>query len=103
MIIFLRNVIEKIHKEFIIGKEFNTAFRYLGLDLKEHNDHILLDQTHYIDSLNTVNIKDENLSIYDTLQSAIGKSIWTSGQMRPDISFDVCQLATNLKMQPFLM
>ena len=94
---FFRNVIEKIHNQFIIGKEFNTAFRYLGLDLKEYKDHILLDQTHYIDSLNTVNIKDENLSIHDKLQSAIGKLIWISGQMRPDISFDVCQLATNLK------
>ena len=94
---FFRNVIEKIHNEFIIGKEFNTAFRYLGLDLKEHKDHILLDQAHYIDSLNTVNIKDENLSIHDTLQSAIGKLIWIIGLTRPDISFDVCQLATNLK------
>ena len=92
-----RNVIEKIHNQFIIGKEFNIAFRYLGLDLKEHKGHILLDQTHYIDSLNTVNIKDENLSIHDTLQSAIEKLIWISGQTRPDISFDVCQLATNLK------
>ena len=69
---FFRNVIEKIHNHFIIGKEFNTAFRYLGLDLKEHKDHILLVQMHYIDSLNTVNIKDENLSIHDMLQSAIG-------------------------------
>ena len=94
---FFRNVIEKIHNQFIIGKEFNTAFRYLGLDLKEHKDHLLLDQTHYIDSLNTVNIKDEYLSIHDTLQSVIGKLIWISGQTKPDISFDVCQLATNLK------
>ena len=47
--------------------------------------------------MNTVNIKDENLSIHDTLQSAIGELIWISGQTRLDISFDLCKLATNLK------
>ena len=31
-----------------MGKEYNTAFHYLGLDLKEHRNYISLDQTHYI-------------------------------------------------------
>ena len=50
-----------------MGKECNTAFRYLGLDLKEHKNYISLDQTHYIKLLDTVNLKDETLCIHDTL------------------------------------
>ena len=56
-----------------MGKKCNTDFRYLGLDLKGHRNYISLDQTHYIKLLDTVNLKDENLSIHDTLQSTIGK------------------------------
>ena len=44
-----------------------------------------------------MNIKDDNLCIHDTFQSVIGKLIWIRGQTRPDICFDVCHLASNLK------
>ena len=69
----------------------------MGLDLEEQRNYISLDQTHYTKLLDTVNFKNENLSIHDTLESTIGKLIWISGQTRPDISFDVCHLASNLK------
>ena len=38
----------KYTEKFTVGKEYNTAFHYLGLDLKEHRNYISLDQTHYI-------------------------------------------------------
>ena len=80
-----------------MGKECNTAFRYLSLDLKEHKYCISLNQTHCIKLLDTVNPRDEDLCIHDTLQSTIGKLIWVSGQNRPDISFDMCHLASHLE------
>ena len=92
-----KNIISRIREKFTVGKECNNAFRNLRLDLKEHKYCISLDQTHYIKLLDTVNFKDENLCIHDTLQSTIGKPIWISGQTRPNISFDVCHLASNLK------
>ena len=94
---FFNDIISKIHEKFTVGKECNTAFCYLGLDLEEQRNYISLDQTHYTKLLDTVNFKNENLSIHDTLESTIGKLIWISGQTRPDISFDVCHLASNLK------
>ena len=94
---FFQELIPKIRKKFTVGKECNTAFRYLGLDLKENNNGISLNQSYYINLLNIVNIKDENLCIHDTLQSVIGKLIWICGQTRPDICFDVCHLVSNLK------
>ena len=35
-------------------------------------------------------------SVSDIIQSVIGKLLWVSGQARPDISFEVSQLATNI-------
>ena len=39
---FFRNVIKKIQNQFIIGKEFNTAFRYLALDLRSPRSYIVI-------------------------------------------------------------
>ena len=35
---FLKDIISKIREKFTVGKEYNTASRYLGLDLKEHKN-----------------------------------------------------------------
>ena len=40
---------------------------------------------------------DNEINSKDLLQSQIGKLLWMSGQTRPDIAFDVCQLGTNFK------
>ena len=40
---------------------------------------------------------DNESNSNDLLQSEIGKLLWRSGQTRPDIPFDVCQLGTNFK------
>ena len=63
---FFKNVISKIHGNFTVEKECNTAFQYLGLDLKEHKNCISLDQTH-IKLLDTINHKNEKLCIHDAL------------------------------------
>ena len=47
-------------------------------------------------SLNQTLIKNRN-TISDTVQSAVGKLLWVCGQTRPDISFEVYLLATNIK------
>ena len=96
MNIFSKISFPKYVKSLQWGKNV-IAFRYLGLDLKEHKNSISLDQTQYIKLLDIVNLKDEHLCIHDKSQSTIGKLIWISGQTRPDISFDVCHLASNLK------
>ena len=57
---FLKYTISEIHEKFTVGKVCNTAFRYLGFDLKKHKNYISLDQTHYNKLLYTVNLKDEH-------------------------------------------
>ena len=40
---FFKDTIFKIREKFTVGKECNTVFHYLGLDLKEHRNYISLD------------------------------------------------------------
>ena len=60
---------------------------------------ITLDQIHYINLLQSLNQKliSNRNTISDIVQSAVEKLFWVCGQTRPDISFEVCQLATNIK------
>ena len=86
-------------KIFLTGKTSKNAFRYLGLELNQNIQNITLDQIHYINLLQSINQKliTNRNTISDIVQSAVGKLLWVCGQTRPDISFEVCQLATNIK------
>ena len=86
-------------KIFVIGKTSKNAFRYLGLELNQNIQNITLDQIRYINLLQSLNqnlINNRN-TISGIIQSAVGKLLWVCGQTRPNLSFEVCQLATNIK------
>ena len=93
-------IITKLHNYFIIGKENSTPFRHLGLNLSENSmKNIFLDQNDYISKLVKVSNVDNSTSMPDEMRSTVGKLLWVSTKTRPDISFDVCQLAyPQLKM-----
>ena len=84
---------------FLTGKTSKNAFRYLGLELNQNIQNITLDQIHYINLLQSINQKliTNRNTTSDIVQPAVGKLLWVCGQTRPDISFEVCQLATNIK------
>ena len=96
-----------ISKETLhIGRTKNTMFNFLGLKLNQTNEGITVDQYDYIRSLEMIKIdpskeRDLNQSLTlietDLLQSKIGQLLWINNQTRPDIGFEVCQIASNLK------
>lgn len=103
-ICFKETVIPKLRETFKIGNEESSNFKYLGLDIHQNNKDVYIDQNNYINSLSLIKIEqtrkdDELLSKkeQDELRSRIGQFLWISSQTRPDISYDVCILATNFK------
>ena len=103
---FKQTVISQLKETFHIGKIENTIFNFLGLKLNQINEGITVDQYDYTRSLEMIKIdpsrkRDLNqpLTLIETdlLQSKIGHLLWINNQTCPDIGFEVCQIASNLK------
>ena len=104
--LFENNVIEKFKNIFEIGKEMTRSFRYLGLAIEQSTDCITVDQNSYSKSIKPIEISKErsNQKTYPLgkeeigkLRILIGQLNWLATQTRPDLLFDCCQLASNLK------
>ena len=88
----------EIAKLFHNWKRKFIPLQYLCLNLSENSmKNIFLDQNDYISQLVKVSNIDNSTSIPDKMRSTEGKLLWISTQTRPDISFDVCQLANRIK------
>ena len=94
---FETNFISKLQKTFMIGKENQSIFQYLGINLKENDSKITIDEINFAENLKPINQIHNNKDTKDIIQAHIGKLLWMSCQTRPDIAFDVCQLGTNFK------
>ena len=96
---FSKDITPAFCKIFIIGKTSKNTFCYLGLGLNQNLQNITLDQIHYINLLQSLNQKliNNGNTISDIAQSAVGKLLWVCCHTRRDISFEVCQLAADIK------
>ena len=102
---FHSTVIESIKNEFKIGSQESGAFRYVGLNIKQTEEGIVMNQDSYLKSIQLLevpklgkersDILDKNQS--DNLRSSIGQLNWLGTQTRPDCSYDVLELSTSMK------
>ena len=101
---FVSNVITSIKSIFKISKENNTAFKYIGINVKITRDAIYINQRNYTNSLLPINISQERKKNKDTslnkkemhdLRSIIGQINCLSGISRPDLSFENCIMSTS--------
>ena len=84
--------LSKLCSTFLVGKEENRCFRYLGLHLIQEQGHITLDQNHYTSSLKPITFDqihepaDSSLTEVDkdNLRKVTGQLLWVAGQTRPD-------------------
>ena len=100
---FGNTVIKQLRSVFNIGKEACESFKYIGLELTQDEDKIILSQKDYTAMLKPMLIeKDQDktspLSAHErsVLRSKVGQLLWLSKQSRPDIAFDVTMLASRL-------
>ena len=96
-------IIIRIRKMFNVGKEACNSFKYIGLELSQNDEKIILSQKDYTGMLKIVSVdknreKTSPLSANEQsiLRSKVGQLLWLSKQSRPDIAFDVTMLASRL-------
>ena len=103
---FKNNVIEKLCKKYVVSKFEPSLFRFVGLNLKQQNNTITIEQYKYIERIKMIEIDtkrkiqhNEPLTEQEktVLRSKIGQLLWVNNQTRPDISFELCHLSTNFR------
>ena len=103
---FKQTIIPQIREAFLVGSEKDGNFSYVGINIKQQNQVIYLDQQNYADSLQSIDIEksrqkdklsDLTQTEKDVLRSKLGQLLWIARQNRPDVLYDVCHLAAILK------
>ena len=89
---FKQEVIHPLKETFRCGKEMDNNFRYIGLDIEQSEGNIFLHQQEYTEELKQV---DTNVNVRnEAYPEAVGQLHWIASQSRPDLCFDVLDLAT---------
>ena len=101
---FELKVITVLKTKVLISKVESETFTHIGLEVKQSEDCITLHQQNYIEEIELLAVdkkKEKNELLSDEefkeLRAVVGQWLWVSGQTRPDISFDTCQLSSSLK------
>jgi hypothetical protein len=99
---FDEQIMNNLRTHFLAGKLEEKNFTYVGIEIVQNADGILLSQNDYIDSMSTVTItperarqKSEPLTKEEltNYRSAVGSVNWVVQSTRPDVAFDMLMLS----------
>ena len=100
---FEKKVMIPLKQKLKFGSEEEENFRYVGLNMKQTNDGIEVDQDHYVEALEVLDMKEANNLKVDELlltagqsefRSVVGKLSMIAYQSRPDLCFEIKVLST---------
>ena len=100
---FVREVIEPFKTKFQISREEERAFKYLGVELKQHDDHVILNQREYLESMKVELLSKDSMTDRDRyadkdeqkiFKRGIGQLGWITSISKPEGSFMYCALST---------
>ena len=93
-----------IKSNFQISKEAYCSFCYLGFEVTQNRNGIIMHQYNYVNELLLVSVhktksKDEELNNeeFKELQSLVGQLSWANNQTRPEVAFDTCQIGVSVQ------
>ena len=95
-------VIGGILTAFKIGSMSEGVFNYIGIDVSQRDDDIIIDQSSYIATISPIDIPKQRLKERDapltsselaSLRSVTGQLLWVTGMSRPDMAFLTCAVS----------
>ena len=113
--IFLDKIVNSFKNKFKISREETTAFKYLGVNIRNHNQYITLDQKEYVSSMQTELLPDDRLKPKSRLaedcekqvfKQGVGQLGWLTNMSRPEGAYMYCILSTiqsKPTMQDFIL
>lgn len=102
---FKDSVISSLSEKFEIGKEAHENFRYIGLDIVQDENRIVMSQQTYTEDLESIEISKSrqfhrHLPISEderrALRGVVGRLNWVANQTRPDLSFETLDLSMSV-------
>ena len=99
------DVISSLKDKFKVGSEHANKFEYIGINIKQFNNSIVISQNDYVNnlepiSLTSVNTSNPNRPLVDIeltiLRGALGQLNWLSCITRPEISFIVSEISSRI-------
>ena len=106
---FDEEVVKKFRETFQTSKTEQSIFKYVGLNIENHDDHIQVSQDKFVRNFENIPISPSRLSQKNSkltseelalLRSLVGQANWIASQTRPDINYDVLELSMCLSRQP---
>ena len=101
--VFKHLMTKQLSKYFKFSKIEETKFKYLGCEITKHdNGDITLNQTEYIENIDDVSVPDKlnsclaNEEEKREIRRVVGELLWVSLMTRPDLSFEVNSLSSNI-------
>ena len=97
---FDQEVMVPLRKRFISGRVEQSNFKYVGLQIRQRREGIVVDQGMFFENLETVpvepGVKSEELSgaAYSRFRAAVGSLNWGVSGSRPDLAYDVIEHST---------
>ena len=100
---FDKDVMNPLKQVFQFGSEEEDSFRYIGMNIQQCNDHIRVDQNHYVQALDIPsldeirNVNEDELMDADgqtEFRSLVAKILQVGYQSRPDVCFEAKALST---------
>ena len=97
-----QRVVQTICITFKISAHYQGSFKYIGLNVSQIKDEVIVNQNHYIESLKEIKLSAERRRQKDSpltsdeishLRSISGQLLWATTQTRPDSAIDACTVA----------
>ena len=102
---FLKNLVAQVKSRFKVSSECEGLFIYIGLQIKQDNETIVVSQESFANRLTQMGLINQDTSSQSPLtneesrelKSLAGQLMWISSHTRPDLAYDVCDLSTSVK------
>ena len=104
--VFVENVIKPLHKIFEIVPVNKKPFQYLGLDLEEGDSSIVISQSNYVDSIESLKLdgkKGNNETEINNLHHLIGQLTGWLHKQGQISSLNVAIYLGKSKVQPLMI
>ena len=103
---YFERLMEKVRRRFYAGKVEEKTFKYIGFQVKQMENMVILDHSDYIEKVKNKTLDPERASHKNepldeqeqtNFRQLIGQLNWAVQGSRPDMAFEMISMSTKLK------